>query len=210
MITKEELDAALAARHGRDIQQKLKQARVAIAGLGGLGSHIAFMLTRGGIGHLHLIDFDRIDASNLNRQCYPAESLGEYKTERLQYELHRANPYVEITTTTIKLTPENISRVLGTETIVCEAFDSAPAKAMLIEHLLIHQPQIKIVSGTGMAGYASSNLIHTERKLKNLWVCGDQHNGVETQGSLFASRVSICAAHQANMIIRLLLGQEEP
>ena len=70
--TEEEMRAALIERHGEEIQQRFAAASVAVCGLGGLGSNIAIALARAGVGHLHLIDFDRVDISNLNRQQYEA------------------------------------------------------------------------------------------------------------------------------------------
>ena len=96
MLTKEEIREALVERHSEEVQSKLDEAKVAIAGLGGLGSNIAFFLTRIGIGHLHLIDFDRVDITNLNRQQYRMEHIGRYKTEALLEELREINPYLEV------------------------------------------------------------------------------------------------------------------
>ena len=79
-----EFDAVKDKRFSPQIYEKLKRAKVAIAGLGGLGSHIAVMLARSGVGHLHLVDFDRVDLSNLNRQVYGVNELGELKTEALK------------------------------------------------------------------------------------------------------------------------------
>ncbi|WP_270298015.1 ThiF family adenylyltransferase, partial [Eggerthella sinensis] len=61
---------ALARRIGATERERLAEARVGVAGLGGLGSHIAVMLARSGVGMLHLVDFDRVDEGNLNRQHY--------------------------------------------------------------------------------------------------------------------------------------------
>ena len=58
VLTKEEIDAALEARHSRTVQERLRAGKVAVAGLGGLGSNVAVSLARIGVGHLHLIDFD--------------------------------------------------------------------------------------------------------------------------------------------------------
>ena len=65
---REDLQRALAARHGRAVQEKFNQATVAICGLGGLGSNIAIALARAGVGRLILTDFDRVDITNLHRQ----------------------------------------------------------------------------------------------------------------------------------------------
>ena len=87
VIQQAQIDAALRERHSPAVQKKLDTARVAIAGLGGLGSHVAFALARIGVGHLHLIDFDRVDIANLNRQQYLLHHVGMFKTDALKEEL---------------------------------------------------------------------------------------------------------------------------
>ena len=77
--TKEAWNAALEARHGRDLQEKFSAAAAAVCGLGGLGSHIAPALARAGVGKLILIDFDRVELTNLHRQNYTADQVGRYK-----------------------------------------------------------------------------------------------------------------------------------
>ena len=91
-LTKEEIRQALIERHTLPVQERLERARVAIAGLGGLGSNVAFFLARIGVGHLHLIDFDRVDITNLNRQQYFMRHIGMYKTDALREELVQINP----------------------------------------------------------------------------------------------------------------------
>ena len=95
------------------------------------------------------------------------------------------------------------------EDIICEAFDKADNKAMLVNYILEHYPDKKLVSASGMAGYKSSNTIKTRKVMKNFYLCGDETSGIESGLSLMAPRVGICANHQANMIIRLILGIED-
>ena len=83
LISIEVLERELVNRCGSVAVKRLLQAQVAVGGLGGLGSNIAIMLTRMGVAHLHLIDFDRVDVSNLHRQQYFLEQVGSYKTEAL-------------------------------------------------------------------------------------------------------------------------------
>ena len=83
MLTQEEWMGALNARHGKERQEKFSRAVVAVCGLGGLGSNVAIALARAGIGKLILIDFDRVDVTNLNRQQYKASQLGMNKTEEI-------------------------------------------------------------------------------------------------------------------------------
>ena len=74
---KEALEGMMCSRHTPKVHQKVSAGRVAICGLGGLGSNAAVYLARTGVGHLHLIDFDTVDASNLNRQSYMVRDLGQ-------------------------------------------------------------------------------------------------------------------------------------
>lgn len=101
-LTKKEIDEALNERHSQEVQQKLAAGNVAIAGLGGLGSNVAFALARIGVGHLHLIDFDTVDITNLNRQQYFMEHIGMKKTDALQSLLLKINPYLDIRTDCVR------------------------------------------------------------------------------------------------------------
>lgn len=208
-LTKEEIYTALDERHSPETQKLLSAGNVAIAGLGGLGSNVAYALARIGVGHLHLIDFDVVDITNLNRQQYFMEHIGMYKTDALKSLLLKINPYLDIRTDCVKVTDDNLQELFADATIVCEAFDNPEAKAMLVNGILEHFPEKKLVSATGMAGYGSSNTIITKRIMKNFYLCGDGVTAPAYGHGLMAPRVAICAAHEANMITRLILGEEE-
>ncbi len=196
-------------RHGRDVYERLARARVAIAGLGGLGSHIAFALTRLGVGHLRLIDFDIVEMCNLNRQNYLLRHIGMPKTEALAEQLTAISPLTTVDIVTVKLTPDNVPTLLSGFDVVCEAFDLADQKAMLVSSLLADVPDTPLVSGSGMAGYGSSNTITTRRALDRLYLAGDLESGATAGRGLMAPRVQLCAAHQANAVLRLLLGHAD-
>lgn len=207
MITREEIREALVIRHGEENQRKIENARVAIAGLGGLGSNIAFHLARLGVGHLHIIDFDVVDITNLNRQQYFIKHIGMNKTDALFEELQEINPYIEIKKDCIKITEENIKELFAEDDIICEAFDLAEAKAMLINGIFENYAGKMVVSGSGMAGFGRSNEITTRRITKNLYVCGDTYSDINDGYGLIAPRVAICAAHEANMVAEIIVNE---
>lgn len=209
VLTKEEWLQALIQRHGQDRQEKFQKATVAICGLGGLGSNIAISLTRAGIGKLILIDYDRVDPSNLNRQQYKMNQLGMYKTEALAENLREITPYIELEYHTVKMTEDNIKELLQDADIVCEAFDKADNKAMLVNAVLENFTDQIIVSGSGMSGFGSANTIRTRKIMKRLYLCGDGVSDVNDGIGLVASRVMVCAAHEAHMVLRLLAGDEQ-
>ncbi len=203
--TKEEVRNALEMRHGKAVQDKISSSSVAICGLGGLGSAIAIALARCGVGKLHLIDFDRVDLTNLNRQQYDYEFIGLPKPQSLEKEIRRFAPYIDITTDFIKLNEDNIPELL-IEKYICEAFDDPEQKAMLTNKVLADMPDKILVGASGMAGYGNSNSIQTKRVMKNYYLCGDGVSDLNNTNGLMAPRVMICAAHQANQIIELIIN----
>ena len=208
--SREVMREALNIRHGEDLQNKISAARVAVCGLGGLGSNIAIALARAGVGHLHLIDFDRVDLTNLNRQQYAVGQLGQYKTDALRETLSLVSPYCDVTCDTVRVTEENLPDLLRSEDYICEAFDRAEAKAMLVSGVLEHFPEKYLVAGSGLAGLGSANTIQTRRVSKRFYLCGDGTSDSSVGLGLVASRVLVCAAHEANMILRLIAGEREP
>ena len=210
MPSQEEIYAALCQRHGKALQDKLQKAKIAIAGLGGLGSNIAIGLARIGVGQLHLVDFDRVDLTNLNRQHYFIHHLGQYKTEALKKQILEINPYIRVSTDCLKITASNVATLFSDADIICEAFDVPENKAMLVNTVLEQLPDKWLVSGNGMAGYGKSNLIQTKAIMSKFYLCGDNISSNEAQ-PLMAPRVAICAGYEANMVAELIiehLGKE--
>ena len=129
MYTKEQIHQAFVERHSLYVQQLLYKGNVAIVGLGGLGSNVAVALTRMGVGHIHIIDFDIVDITNLNRQQYFLEHIGMYKTEALKQQLLKINPYIDIEIDCTKITEQNIKPLLYKNDIICEALDNPGNKS---------------------------------------------------------------------------------
>ena len=203
-LTKKEIRDALEERHSKEVQDKLSNASVAIAGLGGLGSNIAFALARIGVGHLHLIDFDKVDLTNLNRQQYFIRHIGMYKTDALKEELLEINPYLDITTDCIFVNESNIDTLLQ-ENIVCEAFDNPDAKAMLVNFVLEEHPEKFLVAASGMAGFGNSDSIRVRKVTSRFYLCGDEVSEVKEGYGLMAPRVAVCAAKQADLITEYII-----
>ena len=198
----------LLKRNVKGISEKLKKAKVCILGLGGLGSNVAVLLARSGIGYLKLVDFDIVEASNLNRQQYRISHIGIKKTEAMKNIIREINPFVEVEILDIKVDRENIYSIVGDIEIVVEAFDRAETKAMAIEELLINGNKI-LVSASGMAGLGSANEIVTRKIKDNFYLIGDNYSDYEEYLGIMSTRVMICAAHQANVVLRLILGEEK-
>lgn len=207
--SKKEWLTALEARHGKELQRKFSCATVAVCGLGGLGSNIAIVLARAGVKKLILIDYDRVDLSNLHRQQYKADQIGMLKTDALADNLLEIAPYVEIQKVTTRITEDNLASLLGDADVICEALDNAEAKAMLVNGVLEQLPDCYLVAASGMAGLETPNTIHTRRVMKRFYLCGDERNDVAETIGLVAPRVMLCAAHQAQTVLLILAEKYE-
>ena len=194
-------------RNVKGISEKLKKAKVCILGLGGLGSNVAILLARSGIGYLKLVDFDIVEASNLNRQQYRISHIGMKKTEAIKTIIKEINPFVEVETLDIKVDRENIYSIVRDIKIVVEAFDRAETKAMTLEELLTNKNKI-VISASGMAGLGPANEIITRKIKDNFYLIGDNYSDYEECSGIMSTRVMLCAAHQANMVLRLILGEK--
>ena len=202
--SKDEWIKALNDRHGAKLQNKISTATVGICGLGGLGSNIAIALARLGIGKLVLIDFDKVDLTNLHRQQYKISQMGMHKTEALKCNLKEINPYLETEIHTICVNEHNAKELLKGCDIICEAFDNAECKAMLVNLVSEEMPDKYIVASSGMAGIGNANSIHTRRISRNFYLCGDEISDVSDGMGLVSTRVMLCAAHQAHAVLRII------
>ena len=209
MPTKEEMQEALRERIGENLLQKYEKATVAVCGLGGLGSNIAISLARTGIGKLILIDFDTVDITNMNRQQYKVSQIGMAKCEALRDNLLEIAPYIETEIHHTRLDQTNYGQLLRDVDVICEAFDKAEEKSKLVDFVIENMPDKYLVSGSGMASLRNPNAIKTRRLTNNFYICGDFESDVDVDGTLFAPRVMLCAAHQATTVLRILAGETE-
>jgi sulfur carrier protein ThiS adenylyltransferase len=206
---KEELRGVMMARHTPGVHERVANARVAIAGVGGLGSNIAISLARVGVGFIRIIDFDVVEPSNLNRQQYLIRDIGEYKVKALKEHILEINPFIHVDSKVKKIEKENIKELFSDVDIVIEAFDNAKYKAMLSNEVLAAIRDKVLIASSGMAGFYSSNDITTKKVNSKFYICGDGINEAKEGSGLMAPRVAICANHMANMALRIILGEGE-
>jgi sulfur carrier protein ThiS adenylyltransferase len=203
-----ELEALMVARHTPNVHSRMKQARVGIAGLGGLGSAVAIALARMGVGKLVIADFDVVEPTNLNRQQYAVAHVGMTKTEAMSSILEDINPYLEIVAHRVVLERDNVPEIFQGVDVVLECFDRAKAKAMLIQSVAELLPDTYVVGASGLAGYGESNTIRTMQLGERIFMVGDLTTAAEPGRGLMAPRVGIAAHHQANVVVSLLVDPE--
>lgn len=208
-ISREKWNTALLNRYDKERTERFINAKVAVCGLGGLGSSIAVLLTRAGIGTLFLYDFDSVDIENLNRQQYKFSQVGTLKTEALKENLLEINPFIKLITCPVKITEDNAEKLLKDADIICEAFDNPTDKSMLLNVFAEKLSNKFFVGASGMAGLGSPNSIRTKRFADRIYICGDGESDVEVEKTLYAPRAMLCAAHEAQTVLRILDNQFE-
>lgn len=207
--SEEEFEQALVSRHTPGVHELVKKSSVGIAGLGGLGSNIAIMLARIGIGKLVLVDFDVVEPSNLNRQQYFIKHLGLLKTEAIKQILEEVNPFIEVEIVNQYVDKTNVSDIFSEVDIIVEAFDGAESKAMLVNTVLHDMKEKYIVAASGLAGYYSNNTIKTKRITDKFYLVGDDISEAKPGSGLMAPRAALAASHQANTVLRIIMGELE-
>jgi sulfur carrier protein ThiS adenylyltransferase len=188
------------------LRARLRAARVGVVGLGGLGSNVAWMLARAGVGTLVLADHDVVVANNLERQFYFTDQVGLPKTEALAANLARIDPSVRLECFQTHIDETGLAEVFAGVDVLVEAVDSAHDKALIVAVASERLPGTPIVAASGVAGYGSPNDIITRHLMGDVWMVGDLVSEVSAEHPLFASRVAIAAGHQAHMVVRILLG----
>jgi sulfur carrier protein ThiS adenylyltransferase len=184
----------------------LKKATVGIAGCGGLGSNAAVMLTRAGIGHLIVVDFDIVAPENLNRQHFFIDQIGKPKVEALGEIIKKINPDIDYVPYQVNLIPENIPHVFRNVDVLIEAFDDAEQKSMLINTWTNLCNGKLLIAASGLAGYGKCEKIKISR-MGDLIVVGDLCSPL-TEG-LIAPRVMMVSAIEANLVIEYLLEKKK-
>ena len=183
----------------------LESARVGIAGAGGLGSNCAMHLVRSGVKHITIADFDVVNESNLNRQFFFRDQIGQKKVEAIKENLLRIEPDADIRAVDMRLDASSAREIFADCGIVVEAFDAVDAKVMLVSAFASSGK--KLVTASGLAGWGRSNAMRV-RKMGNIVAIGDGETSVGDGAAPVSPRVGIAAAMEANAVVSLLLGCE--
>ncbi len=183
---------------------RLKDKVVGIAGAGGLGSNIAVSLLRAGVQQFIIVDDDRVEISNLNRQYYFLDQVGMTKTAALHQNLLRINPHVAATLHCTRVTADNLADLFADAHLLIEAFDDPDMKALTAHHWIQNFPERFLIMGSGISGYGRNNAITTTARGK-LIICGDQKTEFSAENGLTAPRLGIVAQMQANAALEILL-----
>src|SRR6218665_2321772 len=117
---------------GIDAQKKLKASKVLVVGAGGLGSPLLLYLAAAGVGTIGIVDFDKVDESNLQRQVlFGTEDIGKPKVEAAKKRLERLNPHINIITYNTQLTSKNALEIIREYDVVADGTDNFPTRYLV-------------------------------------------------------------------------------
>jgi len=191
------------------ITEILSQKKAFIAGAGGLGSNLAIMLARAGIGTLIICDFDIVLESNLNRQAYFLNQINKAKVDSLKDNISNINPFCNVITIREKLNSTNFSKFIPQNiNIAFECFDDSLAKSEIFTYFRKNMTSIPLIVVSGLAGIGPAKDIKIKKLHNNIWLIGDEKSEVNQSTGTISTRVMIAASLQAHAGIRILLGYE--
>ena len=197
-------------------QKKIENAKIAIIGCGGLGSAAAVYLAGSGIGHIHLIDYDEIDQSNLHRQVfYHLNQAGESKTKVLSDHINSLNPFVKTSADNKALTKDSIHSQLSGYSIIVDCTDSLVTKYLLNDYCVLHDKVLVYGSLYKHDGYVGVfNLASESGRTANLRDAFPEmpkkHVPNCSEIGTLNPIVGIIGLMQANEVIKLVTGLGEP
>lgn len=204
------------AEIGEEGQQKLKKASVLVTGCGGLGSPIAVYLAMSGVGRLHLVDFDTVDATNLHRQIfYTLNDVGKPKAEVLAGFIKERTPYTKVTFSNTAITKANVFDFISDADVVVDGTDSLPTKYLLNDACVLKNKPLVYGSLYKFDGYVG---IFNVKQADGMYSCNlrdafpkmatDIPN-CEEAGTLNAI-VGMIATQQVNEVLKLVTGIGKP
>lgn len=197
---------------GQKGQKKLLRSRVAIIGCGGLGNFVAVQLAASGIGHLHLVDYDRVSESNLHRQVFfRTDDLGKLKAKILVDHIRQISPFVKISLGLQPITKKNISLQLADFDLIVDCTDSLPTKYLLNDFCVLTDKILVYGSLYKHDGYVSSfNLPIGDERSANLRdaFAHPPQKGVPNCSEVGTLNpiVGLIASLQSNEVIKILAG----
>lgn len=175
--------------------------KIGIAGIGGIGSNVARHLAQDRVKEIKIVDFDHVEASNLNRQFYRVSQVGAKKIDSLEKNLKEICPEMQIEKKDMKIAPGDASGLFSDCSIVVEGFDNKILKKMIIEELT----DKTLVSASGIAGTHMEGV--SVRKMGNCHIVGDFVSDQDAN-ALFPPKIAMVAAIMAGIVLKHVKDEE--
>jgi len=195
---------------GIEGQRKLKEAKVFVAGVGGLGSISSYYLAAAGVGHMRIVDKDTVDYSNLNRQIiHWTENVGDFKTDSALYKLSKFNPDCDVDAVRDEIRRDNCEALVGDCSVIVDAMDNMPARKVL-NAVSVEKRIPYIYGGVHQLDGMVSTFVPGETPCLE---CVFPDSGEEPAGDpppILGPVPGVVASLQAIEAVKLILGLMEP
>lgn len=171
--------------------------KIGIAGIGGIGSNVARILAQAGQCHIKVVDFDRVEAANLNRQFYTLAQVGRLKTRSLKENLNAIRPDMDIEILNRRILPGDAAFLFSDCGVVIEGLDRKNLKKMLIEDL--SETPIPVVSASGITGPDMTGI--RVKKIGHCQIVGDFVSDEDSHG-LYPPKIAVVAGLMADIALK--------
>lgn len=196
-----------------DGQARLKSARVLVVGAGGLGCPVALYLGAAGVGHLTIVDDDRIELANLQRQiAFEQNSLGEGKAEELAARIRKLNPDVTVSAIESRLADEELEQQVAAASLVIDCSDNFATRFALSRASVA--ATVPLVSGAAIRGEGQLSVYDPRDAASPCYHCLYPEQGNEeltcSQAGVIGPLVGMIGASQAMEAIKVITGVGKP
>ena len=189
-------------------QKKILKAKVLIIGIGGLGCPLLTYLAASGVGKIGIVDYDKVEISNLNRQTLFAQSdIGKFKVNQAQKNINKINSKIKIFTFNIKLNANNIKKVLKNFDIICDGTDNFQTRYLINDEC---KRSKKILISAAISKFDGHLYKFNFKKKGSCYRCfmpeiPNDENNCESEG-IFSPVAGILGSMQANEVLKTILN----
>ena len=189
-------------------QKKILNAKVLIIGIGGLGCPLLTYLAASGVGKIGIVDYDKVEISNLNRQTLFAQSdIGKFKVNQAQKNINKINSKIKIFTFNIKLNANNIKKVLKNFDIICDGTDNFQTRYLINDEC---KRSKKILISAAISKFDGHLYKFNFKKKGSCYRCfmpeiPNDENNCESEG-IFSPVAGILGSMQANEVLKTILN----
>ena len=191
-------------------QKKILSANVLIVGMGGLGCPLLTYLAASGVGKIGIVDFDKVEISNLNRQTlFSTKDIGKYKVNQAKKAINKINDKIKIITFNKKLTSKNINKIFNNYNIICDGTDNYNTRYLINDYC---QKNKKILITSAISKFDGQLMKFDFKKKGPCYRCfmpspPDLENNCQSEG-IFSPVAGIMGSLQANEVLKSILDSK--
>ena len=189
-------------------QKKIFAANVLIIGLGGLGCPLLTYLVSSGVGKIGIVDFDKVEISNLNRQTlFNPSDVGKFKVDQAKKAINKINKKIKIISFKKKITFKNIKKILSSFDIICDGTDNYNSRYLINDYCVKNK---KILISSAISKFDGQLMKFDFKKKGPCYRCfmpspPDNENNCQTEG-IFSPVAGIMGSLQANEVLKCILN----